>query len=158
MTTQAPRVGSTCLVFEQESRMADLALGPTSPTRVLLVSRGKDPHRGKWVVPGGGVRFGESLAAAAAREVKEEANVDVDASSVEHKGVYEIIEPGEHRIVHVHHALSFARLEPKAGSDALDARMFEREQVRALARDGMLSPTAVRMLQAVRWLPAGAAP
>ena len=44
---------------------------------VLLVKRGIEPGYGKWVFPGGYVDRGESLEAAAIREVKEESGLDV---------------------------------------------------------------------------------
>jgi hypothetical protein len=37
--------------------------------RVLLIKRGKEPLRGRWVVPGGTVELGETLEAATVREV-----------------------------------------------------------------------------------------
>ena len=40
--------------------------------RLLLVQRSKDPFKGCWAVPGGKVKWGESLRAAAVREVAEE--------------------------------------------------------------------------------------
>lgn len=40
--------------------------------RVLLVRRGRPPQAGRWTVPGGGVGLGESLRAAALRELEEE--------------------------------------------------------------------------------------
>jgi ADP-ribose pyrophosphatase YjhB (NUDIX family) len=42
------------------------------PTQFLLVKRGKDPGKGLWSSPGGGINVGESTLAAAARELAEE--------------------------------------------------------------------------------------
>jgi mutator protein MutT len=43
--------------------------------RVLLVRRGKEPLRGRWVVPGGAVEPGETLEQAVIREVREETGI-----------------------------------------------------------------------------------
>ena len=45
--------------------------------RVLLVRRGKEPLRGRWLVPGGTVELGETLEEAVVREVREETGVTV---------------------------------------------------------------------------------
>ena len=45
--------------------------------RVLLIRRGKEPLRGRWVVPGGTVELGETLEAAVVREVLEETGIVV---------------------------------------------------------------------------------
>lgn len=46
-------------------------------SEVLLIKRGKDPLRGRWLVPGGTVELGETLAEAVVREVREETGLDV---------------------------------------------------------------------------------
>jgi ADP-ribose pyrophosphatase YjhB (NUDIX family) len=46
--------------------------------RVLLQRRGLPPYRGCWAPPGGFVESGESLEAAAVREVREEVSVELD--------------------------------------------------------------------------------
>jgi 8-oxo-dGTP diphosphatase len=45
--------------------------------RVLLIKRGKQPLRGRWVVPGGTVELGESLEEALVREMEEETGIQV---------------------------------------------------------------------------------
>lgn len=48
------------------------------PEGVLLIRRGQPPLQGEWSLPGGAVETGETLAAAVAREVREEAGIDVE--------------------------------------------------------------------------------
>jgi 8-oxo-dGTP diphosphatase len=48
----------------------------------LLIRRGRPPYEGKWAAPGGFVEAGESLEAAAIREVREEVGVELDAEDL----------------------------------------------------------------------------
>jgi ADP-ribose pyrophosphatase len=45
--------------------------------KVLLVLRGQPPAEGKWAIPGGSVKLGETLQAAVAREIFEETGLHV---------------------------------------------------------------------------------
>jgi 8-oxo-dGTP diphosphatase len=44
---------------------------------VLLARRGREPGYGKWSIPGGGVKLGETLEEAVIREVREEVNLAI---------------------------------------------------------------------------------
>jgi 8-oxo-dGTP diphosphatase len=50
--------------------------------RMLLIKRGLPPYAGTWAQPGGFVEAHESLQAAAAREIAEEAGIAIDATQL----------------------------------------------------------------------------
>ncbi|HEY3122340.1 MAG TPA: NUDIX domain-containing protein, partial [Vicinamibacteria bacterium] len=50
--------------------------------RVLLIRRGKEPLRGRWMIPGGTVEAGETLEAALVREIEEETGLIVKPREV----------------------------------------------------------------------------
>ncbi len=50
--------------------------------RVLLVRRAKAPSAGRWSLPGGRQRLGETVRETAAREVREEAGVEVEVTAL----------------------------------------------------------------------------
>lgn len=56
---------------------------------VLLIERGWPPYQGKFALPGGHVDVGETSRAAGARELLEEAGVDVDPEALVLVGVYD---------------------------------------------------------------------
>jgi ADP-ribose pyrophosphatase YjhB (NUDIX family) len=49
---------------------------------VLIVQRGKAPSKGVWTVPGGAVDLGETMAKAAAREVREECSIEIEVGDI----------------------------------------------------------------------------
>lgn len=61
--------------------------------KLLLIQRGRGHLAGRWAVPGGKVRLGETLEAAAVREVREETGLEVELREIVWVG--ETIGPGD---------------------------------------------------------------
>lgn len=85
---------------------------------VLLIRRGRAPRLGEWSIPGGKVEAGESLHAAALRELHEETGVRAELGDL--IDVYEILQPGVHYIL-IDYAARWLSGEPRPGDDADDA-------------------------------------
>ena len=87
---------------------------------MLLIRRGKEPLRGRWVVPGGTVELGETLEDALVREMKEE--TDLEVAPVEVLTVFDRIQR-EAGLVSYHYVIvdylcRYVSGEARAGSDA----------------------------------------
>lgn len=68
-------------------------------SRVLLVKRGHPPNQGLWTIPGGKLCWGESLAKAAEREVREETGLEIRAGERVHVVEYIDMHAGFHYII-----------------------------------------------------------
>jgi acetyl-CoA carboxylase carboxyl transferase subunit beta len=89
---------------------------------VLLVQRGHEPERGRWTVPGGRLEEGESPAAAAVREVREETGLDVEV----HEELWSLVKPVDDRHDYEIHDFRATVVGGvlRPGDDAPDARWF----------------------------------
>jgi ADP-ribose pyrophosphatase YjhB (NUDIX family) len=95
----------------------------TEGDRILLVQHAKAGRR-YWLLPGGGVEVGESLAAAIVREVEEETGLRVEPGRL--LLVCESIEPGgRHRVNLVFSAVPGSG-ELRTGDGVVDAAWTER--------------------------------
>lgn len=93
--------------------------------KVLLVRRGRAPGKGFWAIPGGGVEIGETLQAAAEREVLEETGISIRAA--EPVFVFDLIERDSEGRVAYHYVIvdlgaEYISGEARAADDAEDAR------------------------------------
>jgi len=101
--------------------------------KVLLIRRGKEPLRGRWVVPGGTVEAGETLEEALAREVLEETGLVVRPREV--MLVFDrILREGERLDYHyviIDYLCDYLAGEARAGSDAEAVAMVAPEDLAA---------------------------
>ena len=129
--------------------------------RVLLIKRGVPPFLGRWAVPGGFLREGEGLDAAARRELKEETGV----SEVFLEQLYTFGEPARDPRGRVLSVAYFALLPseaaeaaaPAAGGDAAEAAWFDAFDPPPLAFDhaAILDYARQRLRWKLDWTTAG---
>ena len=103
--------------------------------RVLLVKRKYPPQKGKWAIPGGSVKLGESLQAAAEREAKEETGLIIRAAEPVH--TFDLIERDVEGKIRFHYVIVDLDADYVSGNiqpddDVSDAGWFSPDEVGAL--------------------------
>lgn len=117
MEKQRPRIGSAVLV-EKDGKF-------------LLGERNKKNCNGYWVIPGGGVKWGETIKEAAIREIKEETNLDIDL--VKLIGYQEIINlPGEYHTLVFFHLAKPKHTNIQANEDVSQVKFFSLDEIKQL--------------------------
>lgn len=116
--------------YERPSLTTDIViftLDNDDDLNILLIKRGTFPYKNKWAIPGGFLNVGtESLEEAAARELKEETNVD----NVFLNQLYTFSNPKRDprtTVISVAYTALVPKnkLDIKAGDDAADAALFK---------------------------------
>lgn len=126
--------------------------------KVLLIQRGLAPFAGKWALPGGFVRDGEDLEAAARRELQEETGLERLYLEQLYTFGAPSRDPRERVVTVAYYALVSQREHPaKAASDAQCAAWHPARHPPPLAFDhGEILQTALTRLQGkVRYQPIG---
>ena len=100
-------------------------------SKVLLVQRAKPPFVGQWCIPGGKVRFGETLQQAAEREILEETGIVIEAGEPVY--CFDIIDTEKsdnplHYVV-IDLAAKYVSGEISAASDAAAGAWFSKEEI-----------------------------
>ncbi len=114
-----------------------------SDGRMLLIRRARGAYVDHWAVPGGRQRRGETMRAAAAREVLEETGLIIEVGDPVWVGdiLDEAVPPAYHYTV-VDFVGKVVGGELMAGDDAAEARWVPVDEVRALP----LTPTMVDLI------------
>jgi ADP-ribose pyrophosphatase YjhB (NUDIX family) len=98
---------------------------------VLLQRRGVPPYQGRWAPPGGFVEAGESLEAAAIREVREEVGITLQARQLIPSAIISL--PALNQVHYGFVARLPARIQIAAAPpESLEAGWYSEQQVRAL--------------------------
>ena len=99
--------------------------------RVVLIRRGKEPLRGRWVIPGGTVELGETLQEALVREMQEETGIVVRPREV--VLVFDRIQregPSvEYHYVIIDYVCDYVSGDLRAGSDADEVALVAPEEL-----------------------------
>ncbi len=104
--------------------------------RVLLVRRGQPPAQNLWAIPGGKVDLGETLQAAAEREILEETGIIIRARHPIY--TFDLLEKASNGNIRFHYVIvdliaDYIAGEICAGDDATEARWVGPEEVQQLA-------------------------
>ena len=134
MAPHWPQLGVGAIVLHQD--------------KVLLVRRGREPGRGLWAIPGGRVAAGETLRAAAEREILEETGIRIEAGELAWH--FEFLQRDEHQALQYHYVVLdfFAHYlggEAKAADDADAVAWVELSRLDEMA----LHPATAEALQAL---------
>jgi ADP-ribose pyrophosphatase YjhB (NUDIX family) len=116
--------GACGFVFYLDPKVAVGTIIETDDARLVLVRRAIEPGYGLWVFPGGYVDRGETLAAAAVREAREESGLDVRLGQLVNIYSY----PGSSPIIVVYSARIVGG-ELCGDDECLEARLFEPDTI-----------------------------
>lgn len=97
---------------------------PEHAGRILICRRAIEPRRGYWTVPAGFLENGETLQEGAARESREEAQVEVEVGSL-----LSIVHVLEAHQVHVFFRASMQVNEHGAGPESLETALVRVEDI-----------------------------
>jgi ADP-ribose pyrophosphatase len=103
--------------------------------RILLVKRKYPPQKGKWAIPGGSVNLGETLQAAAEREVMEETGLIIKTKEPIH--TFDLIEKDPQGGILFHYVIvdllaDYIDGEIEPADDVSDAAWFGPDEIEGL--------------------------
>jgi ADP-ribose pyrophosphatase YjhB (NUDIX family) len=97
---------------------------PAWEDKILLCRRAIEPRYDMWTLPSGFMENGETVAEAAVRETREEANASIDLI-----GMYTLISVPRISQVHIIYRASLRNLDFSPGEESLDVRLFAEHEI-----------------------------
>ena len=95
--------------------------------KIVMIQRGRPPSKGKWAFPSGFIELGETAEEAALREMEEESGLTGEI--IDLIGVYYENSEVWGDILVIMYLVNVTGGEVRAGDDAVDARLFSKEEV-----------------------------
>lgn len=118
--------------------------------KLLLCVRNKKPNLGLIITPGGGVEMFEHMENTVKREILEETGLEI--TNLNQLKSYEIISPpNEHRII-IYWSADYKKNTIKSGSDILNAKFYNRDEIKYLNSLNKLSDITKKVLSDNGWL------
>jgi ADP-ribose pyrophosphatase YjhB (NUDIX family) len=94
--------------------------------RLLWMRRAEPPQRGFWAIPAGYMELGETLAEAAARELREETGLRLEPASLRLYSLGSITQIDQ---VYIAFRASVGEVSPVPGAEALEVRFFAEQDL-----------------------------
>jgi 8-oxo-dGTP diphosphatase len=103
--------------------------------QILMAQRGKEPGKGRWSIPGGALKTGETLKDAVRREVLEETGLEIDP-----RHIFEVFEriirddagAAEYHYILIDYLCRVTGGTPLAGDDVSEVRWFRQRELAGL--------------------------
>lgn len=117
-------VCDTCGAIHYRNPRLVVGALPVWEDKVLLCRRAIEPRRGLWTLPAGFMENGETVAEAALRETREEANANIALGDM-----FTMISVPHISQVHVVYRATLVDLKFSAGEETLEVRLFDEQDI-----------------------------
>ena len=117
-------VCGVCGTIHYENPRMVLGTIPDYGERILLCKRAIEPRRGKWTLPAGFMENGESTAAAALRETREEAKANVELGEL-----FSMLSVPHVNQVHIFYRATLLDLDFGPGEESLEVKLFSEADI-----------------------------
>jgi len=133
--------------MEDKIRVGSAVVLENKKGEILLIKRKNEPAKGKWVLPGGGIFFGEHSKETAKRELKEETGYDISVGDF--ITTLELIDSKNFHRVILYHKAKLLGGKFRLSDDAEDAVWIEPKKINTVEN---LGEWALQVLKEVGYI------